>query len=279
MNYHRINTVFLTLLLSLFLPYSTAHAKSGKTFEVNTEYLNVRNAPSPTADIIGKLHKGNKIRIFQEDAGWVQTYYNGMEVWVSSQYLIPFKENNEAFFPNGLLFGYTIVIDPGHGGKDPGAIGHNGVMEKDLILETSLRIAEKIRESGGNVILTRADDSFVTLKERVQISNQNKVDAFISIHFNAYSDDYVGGINTYYYKDGYKLAKTIQKRLSEEVTLRNRGVIQDNYRVLRENKNPAILIELGFITNTSELATIQTQTYQDNVAEGITIGLIEYFME
>ncbi|WP_010097756.1 N-acetylmuramoyl-L-alanine amidase [Ornithinibacillus scapharcae] len=280
MNYLRINTLFLTFLLSFVLTDSTTNAKSGQTFEVNADYLIVRSAPSPEADIIGKLNRGSKVRIFQEDSGWVQTYFKGKAVWVSSQYLSPLqKEEQEVFFPNGLLAGYTIVIDPGHGGKDPGAIGQNGIMEKELILETSLIIAEKIRESGGNVILTRADDSFVSLKNRVLISNQHEVDAFISIHFNAYSADYVGGINTYYYKNGRRLANIVQKRLSEEVSLRNRGVIQDNYRVLRDNKHPAILIELGFITNTTELATIQSQTYQDNVARGITIGLIEYFMK
>lgn len=198
---------------------------------------------------------------------------------MSSQYLTPFQDEKEVFFPEGVLSGYTIVIDPGHGGKDPGAIGLNGIMEKDLILETSLAIAEKIEDFGGNVILTREDDRFVTLKDRILISNQNDVDAFISIHYNSYSEDYVGGINTYYYNDGRRLANVIQKRLSEEVSLRNRGVRQDSYRVLRDNRHPAILIELGFITNTTELATIQSPTYHDQVAEGITKGLMEYFLE
>lgn len=201
-----------------------------------------------------------------------------MEGWVAAKYLSPVDET-EVFFPNGLLSGYTIVIDPGHGGKDPGAIGHNGVLEKDLILVTAKKIAEKLREAGAKVILTRTDDYFVSLNDRVKISNSHDTDVFISIHFNAFSVGYVGGINTYYYRDGRGLAHKIQATLANELPLKNRGVIQHDYRVLRDNQPPAILIELGFITNTKELSTLQSTNFQDEVARSITIGLIEYFWE
>ncbi|WP_096273001.1 N-acetylmuramoyl-L-alanine amidase [Paucisalibacillus globulus] len=265
--------LFLTVTLA-----TTAHAKEDQIYKVNADWLNIRNAPSEQAEIVGKLKRGNQVKIFGENSGWVQTYYNGNAVWVASKHLEPIQEK-EVFLPDGLLAGYTIVIDPGHGGKDPGAIGHNGVLEKDLILVTSLKIAEQLTKSGAAVILTRADDSFVPLKDRVLISNKAETDAFISIHFNAFSEEYVGGINTYYYQSGQRLAKHIQHALSQEVPLRNRGVIQTNYRVLRDNKSPAILVELGFITNTTELATLQTESYQEKVARAITMGLIEYFWE
>ncbi|WP_052345764.1 N-acetylmuramoyl-L-alanine amidase [Paucisalibacillus sp. EB02] len=276
-----IKRITILAIFSLFFMITTAisaHAKTGQTYEVNTDWLNIRNGPSNHAEIVGKLKKGNQVRIFGEISGWAQTYYNGEAVWIASNHLVP-KQDKEVFLPDGLLTGYTIVIDPGHGGKDPGAIGHNGVLEKDLILVTSKKIAEQLTNSGATVILTRADDSFVPLNDRVAISNKSETDAFISIHFNAFPEDYVGGINTYYYQSGHSLAQHIQNALSQEVPLRNRGVIQSNYRVLRDNKSPAILVELGFITNTTELVTLQSESYQDKVARAITLGLIEYFWE
>ncbi|WP_051359459.1 N-acetylmuramoyl-L-alanine amidase [Paucisalibacillus globulus] len=278
MDYIKRLTSLFIFLLFLFTTTLTTHAKSGQTYEVDAEWLHIRSSPSVHAEIIGKLKKGNKVMAFGENSGWLQTYYHGGKAWVASKYLVP-DDEKEVFLTDGLLSGYTIVIDPGHGGKDPGAIGHNDVLEKDLILITSLKIAEQLVETGATVILTRVDDSFVSLNDRVLISNQADSDVFISIHFNAFPEDYVGGINTYYYQSGKGLAHNIQHALSQEVPLRNRGVIQSNYRVLRDNNSPAILIELGFITNKTELTTIQSDSYQDKVARAIANGLIEYFWE
>ncbi|WP_053074981.1 N-acetylmuramoyl-L-alanine amidase [Ornithinibacillus californiensis] len=271
-------SILTTLLFFLPIAFAAAHAKSGSTYEVNTDWLTVHNAPSNTSKIVGKLKRGNKVTIFQSKDGWFQTYVNGEKAWITSQHLIPVSEK-EAFLTEGLLSGYTIVIDPGHGGKDPGAIGQDGVLEKDLILDTSIKIAKQLEESGANVILTRADDSFVSLQDRVLVSNESEADAFISIHFNAFDADYVGGINTYYHHNGKRLAHEIQQALAEEVSLRNRGVIQSSYRVIRDNQSPAVLIELGFITNTTELVTLQSENYQDQVARAITIALITYFWD
>lgn len=278
MKYIRYFPSLIVFLLYFLLSVNTIQAKSGQTFEVNVDQLNIRAAPSSNAEVVGTLQNGNRVTIFQEDNGWFQTYFQGEKVWVASKHLRPIQEKDVRFVED-LLSGYTIIIDPGHGGKDPGAIGQNGIMEKDLILETSLKIANQLMNVGANVILTRKDDSFVSLKDRVLISNLEDADAFISIHFNSYPEDYVGGINTYYHQSGQVLANKIQHALAEEVSLRNRGVIQSNYRVLRENKHPAILVELGFITNTTELETIQSESYQDKVAWAITQGLVEYFFE
>lgn len=275
----KYNHYIVILLFFLTISGFSAHrvyAASKHTYEVNTDFLTIRRLPSEASEIVGTLRRGNKVTTFKEHNGWVQTYYNGQEAWAVANYLKPTQESN-VFLPNGLLSGYTIVIDPGHGGKDPGAIGSNGVLEKDLILATSLAIAKQLEEAGAEVILTRKDDSFLTLDERVAISNENHADAFISIHFNSYDQQYVGGINTYYHKKGKRLAYAIQRALSQEVKLRNRGVIQNDYHVLRDNHQPAILIELGFITNTKELTTLQSEGYQSNVARAILIGLIEYF--
>ncbi|MFS0673304.1 N-acetylmuramoyl-L-alanine amidase [Ornithinibacillus sp. 179-J 7C1 HS] len=274
MKYSKCLILFSTFLFLFFFSFSLqAHAE---IYEVEVDWLNMRSEPTTTASIVGRLSHGNKVSIFQKRNGWVQTYYNGEKVWVAARHLAPAHEE-KVFLAEGLLSGYTIVIDPGHGGKDPGAIGHNGVLEKNLILETSLKIAKALEDNGAKVILTRADDSFVTLSDRVFISNQNSTDAFISIHFNAFDADYVGGINTYYHMNGKRLANEIQMALSKEVPLKNRGVIQHDYRVLRDNKYPAVLLELGFITNTAELATLQTDDYKDKVARAISIALISYF--
>ncbi|GGA82852.1 N-acetylmuramoyl-L-alanine amidase [Ornithinibacillus halotolerans] len=278
MNYIKLIFCFSAFLIPIFLFYSASSAHPGQTFEVNVDWLPILKSPTDSAEIVGNLKRGDKVTAFKEQAGWLQTYYQGREVWVLSKHLLPMEEQ-ETFLIEGLLVGYTIIIDPGHGGKDPGAIGSNGVLEKDLILNSSLKIAETLRQAGANVILTREDDSFVSLKNRVLIGNKHNTSAFISIHYNAFSESYVGGFSTFYNQSGKDLAHHIQTALAAEIPLRNRGISPGSFTVLHESNFPAILLELGFITNASEVATLQTESYQEQVARAITIGLIEYFWD
>ncbi|WP_196493776.1 N-acetylmuramoyl-L-alanine amidase [Ornithinibacillus caprae] len=268
------------LLLHMFA--ITTEAKNGDTYEVIVNSLHVRDSPSTTGEIIGTLQKGNTFTKLTEKSGWYQINYNGEKAWVASNYVQPVEPlQDDIFFSSGALSDYTIVVDPGHGGKDPGAIGHNGVLEKDIILTTSKKIADYLNSTGANVILTRTNDKFVSLDKRIEISNTNKPDAFISIHYNSFSMENVGGFNTYYYSYGsdLELANSIHTSLAEEVNLRNRGVLRDDYRVLRYNNSPAVLIELGFITNSNDLLVIQTEEYQSGVAKAITNGIKKFLLE
>ncbi|MFD2043698.1 N-acetylmuramoyl-L-alanine amidase [Ornithinibacillus salinisoli] len=272
----------LSFFILLHVLAITTHAKNGETYEVTAHSLHVRNTPSLNGEILGILEKGEILTVYEERTDWLQIDFQGIKAWVASNYLSlidPIEE--EIFFPNKKLINYTIVLDPGHGGKDPGAIGHNGVLEKDIILSTTRKIAEHLRSTGANVILTRTDDYFVSLDERIEVSNINEADAFLSIHYNSFSMQSVGGFNTYYYSNetDLGLAQAIHTSLAGEIKLRNRGIIRDDYRVLRKNNSPAVLIELGFITNSNDLVVIQTEDYQNRVAKAITTGIKEYLSD
>ncbi|SET50480.1 N-acetylmuramoyl-L-alanine amidase [Oceanobacillus limi] len=275
----RIAALFIFFLMIYLLTLST-YAKNEETYEVIANTLNVRVTPSTNGEIVGALHKGEKINVIDEASGWFLTEFNGGFAWVSAAYLVP-QELQQSEVTDKVLKGFTIVIDPGHGGKDPGAIGQNGVREKDLIMSTANKLAEQLRLTGAKVILTRSEDYFVSLNKRIHISNTSNADAFVSIHFNSFSMDTVGGFNTYFhsYGDDLKLAQEIHSALDTEITLRNRGMIQDDYRVLRKNNIPAVLVELGFITNTNELQVLQTDDFQSSVAKAIKNGVQNYLLQ
>ncbi|MEB3057232.1 N-acetylmuramoyl-L-alanine amidase [Bacillus pseudomycoides] len=173
----------------------------------------------------------------------------------------------------------VIVIDPGHGGNDPGSIGPKGTKEKDITLKTAKSIQKKLEEKGMTVILTREDDTFVPLKNRVATSQNKSADLFLSIHYDGFTTNDVKGVTTYYYK-GLKeqaLAETIHEHLFKHIQAKNRGVKSGDYYVLRENQKPSILLELGYITNPEDEERMNSQQFQADVASGIVNGVIEYF--
>lgn len=325
---------------------SETDAASGKSveserlYEVNTPVVRLRNAPDKNATIITELNKGAEVTIFQESYGWGKTFYNGKEAWIAL-YLLDERyeptdgatlEVNEKADPQQItegtekeelevetgqkgedaeleeeldekeestpetrekeenqdvqgkqrgektLSGYHFVIDPGHGGHDSGAV-RSEVSEKTLTLSTGKKIEEQLRDKGASVTLTRGDDTFIPLEERVQISNSTNADAFVSLHYNTFEDQSIRGIHTYYYDgdENQKLAHTIQKSLITHTNLTDRRAKQADFEVLTDNKLPALLIELGFISNPEERKLVQTDRYQEKAAKGIVTGLEDYF--
>ncbi|CAH1222361.1 hypothetical protein PAECIP111891_05328 [Paenibacillus allorhizoplanae] len=181
---------------------------------------------------------------------------------------------------NRILAGKTIVIDAGHGGKDVGATGQTGIHEKDLTLQTALTIKQELaKKTGANIVLTREQDDFLSLEERVEIAENHAADLFISIHFDAFTTNDVAGITTYYNKTSdRKLATLIHEELFEQdLDTRDRGVAQADYHVLRENQSPSLLLELGYISNRADEQRIQSQDFQIKAATAITEGIISYF--
>jgi N-acetylmuramoyl-L-alanine amidase len=180
---------------------------------------------------------------------------------------------------NRILEGKTIVIDAGHGGKDVGATGQTGIHEKDLTLNTALNIKQELAEkTGANIVLTREQDEFLTLAERVEFAEKNAADLFISIHFDAFTSNDLAGITTYYNKPAdRKLANLIHEEIFEQdINTRDRGVAQGDYRVLRDNQSPSLLLELGYISNREDEQRMQTPDFQNKVAEAVTKGIISY---
>lgn len=172
-----------------------------------------------------------------------------------------------------------IVLDAGHGGKDPGA-NVEDIFEKDITLNIALYTQEILENSGYKVAMTRSDDTFVELTERPVIANRKNADVFVSIHCNSSEDGVGKGIETYYTEQkgesSKKLATEIQNAVINHTNAENREVRTANYTVLVRNNMPTALVEVGFLTDSEELELLQQEEYQKKVAEGIAEGIINY---
>ena len=173
-----------------------------------------------------------------------------------------------------------IMIDPGHGGKDPGAVA-NGLREKDLTLEIGLRIGELLMSRGAEVHFTRVLDEFVELSERARMANAAGVDYFLSVHINAGGGS---GFESYTYPGttGATAAyrNVIHRRVASVFTsagFSDRGQKQANLAVLRETKMPAVLLEFGFIDNPRDAAKLKDPAWLEQLAQATAAGVAEAF--
>lgn len=182
---------------------------------------------------------------------------------------------------SGTLKGVTIIVDPGHGGKDPGAIGVNGLRESFVVLDIGRRLEPKLRAAGANVIMTRSTDIFVPLEIRSFIANQSNGTSFISIHTNSFNKS-TRGTETYWNRtsssrESKELAEFIQKELVVAMQTTNRGVKEGNFHVIRETNMPSVLVEVGFIDNASDGQKLGSSTYRERAANAIFKGINEYY--
>ena len=172
----------------------------------------------------------------------------------------------------------VVIIDPGHGGKDSGAIGIGGVQEKNIILPIGKRIAEILERNGIQVIMTRDSDYFVTLPGRVTMAQQANADVFVSVHANSAGANRpeVSGLETYYYDSGLTLARVVHKKILQSLNVRDRNVRKARFYVLRKNSMPAILVETGYLTGRDDVAKLRTSAYQNQMADAIAQGILQY---
>lgn len=174
-----------------------------------------------------------------------------------------------------------IVIDPGHGGTDPGAIGSTGLQEKAVVLDISKRVATQLQAMGAEVILTRSDDTSVSLPERVRAASNARADAFISIHANASRSGGPTGTETLYANTAPMskvLAEHVQGALVSRIGQFDRGARERNdLMVIREVKCPACLVEVVFMSNLQEEMLLLDPAFRQKAAQGITAGIASYF--
>jgi len=183
--------------------------------------------------------------------------------------------------PNVPYGKYKVVIDPGHGGSDPGAVGINGLRETDIVLEVSKSVSAFLTNKGVKTILTRNFERTLDLQPRVTKANNSQANAFVSIHANATrgkrSD--VNGLETYYYSGskGYSLAKNIhQQILITSSQSPDRGVRRSRFYVIRKTSMPAALVEIGFVTGTYDAALLRQKAYRDKMSFAIAKGILNY---
>ncbi len=174
-----------------------------------------------------------------------------------------------------------IVVDPGHGGKDSGAPGIGGLLEKDVVLPISQRIATVLQQNGINAVLTRDSDYFVELQGRVDIAERSRANLFVSIHANSIDNrSDVNGLETYYYGTGYGLAQAVHSTILQNVSsIKDRGVRKARFYVLRKNPMPAILVETGYMTGREDNPRLGNRDYQNRMADAIARGIIKYLQQ
>ncbi len=183
--------------------------------------------------------------------------------------------NNLPEISNGRV---VVVLDPGHGGPDPGAVGIGGLSEIDIVDPVANRVAELLRESGVEPILTRTGNYDLDLDPRVDLANRVQANLFVSIHANAISMSRpdVNGIETYYFQSGDRLAETIHASLIDATGSNDRGVRTARFYVLRYTDMPAVLLELGFVTGDQDAPRLRNPDYQETLARSIARGILEY---
>lgn len=181
------------------------------------------------------------------------------------------------------LSGFSICIDPGHGGTDPGAVDGKSddniyTKEADLTLKAGLMLQEELIKLGARVTITRGNDTYPSLQQRCDIANNFKADIFISIHCNAAGSPSADGIETLYKTDaGKKLAQPVQEELIKSTGAKDRGtVFRNGLWVLNQTKMPSILIELGFITNVLEEAELNDTGEIKKRINAIVKGVVRY---
>jgi N-acetylmuramoyl-L-alanine amidase len=181
-------------------------------------------------------------------------------------------------YPNGRL---TVIIDPGHGGKDSGAVGIGGSLEKDVILPIGIRVAQILQQNGIQAVMTRNSDYFVTLQGRVDMATQANANVFVSIHANSAGSSRpdVNGLETYYYDSGLALAQTVHSTILQSLNVRDRGVRKARFFVLRKSSMPSILVETGYMTGQQDIVKLRSTEYQNQMADAIARGILLYLRQ
>jgi N-acetylmuramoyl-L-alanine amidase len=241
--------------------------------------LNIRSSASATSTILGKLTPGTMINITEINGFWAKIQQDGLTGYVHKSYLKLYSADTE--YP---LKGRIIVIDPGHGYKDPGA-SYDGHKEKDIVLSVGKKVAEKLKSAGAHVVMTREADTFLELPDRVKLAQNSFAELFVSIHVNSVKNNTtVNGTETYFDTstnmngaESRLLAYEIQKEIVERADMYNRGIKDSGFYVIRNNQIPAVLIELGFIPNKTDREKLISEQYQNIYAQSIYQGIKSYY--
>lgn len=191
--------------------------------------------------------------------------------------------------------GVTIVVDAGHGGIDPGKVGVNNALEKDINLAIALKLERNLKENGINVVMTRRDDNGLyketdsnkkvrDMKNRLAIIEEAKPVLAVSIHQNSYPDASVSGVQVFYYKDSVKskeAAEIMQAQLIKTLKPEKERTAKDNssYYLLKKTSVPIMIIECAFMSNPTEANLLTQEAYQERVAWGIYMGIMQYINE
>ena len=240
---------------------------------VNVDYgdiLNVRSGPSTNNSIVGSFKAGTQVSIYRYEGNWAYVSSGSITGYVNSYYLAT---------PSS---GKKIAIDAGHGGTDKGAIG-NGLLESEINLSIALKVESLLKQKGIQVVMTRNNDTFISLDGRVAKAVNANADSFVSIHTNSSTSPDPSGTETYYStaatraENSKQLATFIQNRLYPALGTKDRKVKTADFRVIYKTPLPAVLVELGFISNSSDSSKLASDYYRNKAAEAIALGIQDYY--
>ncbi|MRX71383.1 SH3 domain-containing protein [Bacillus lacus] len=265
--------------------YVSTSSSSKVQPEINTVTItgsgtNIRKGPDTSSSIAHIAAAGETFSVLGKDGDWLKVELpQGGAGFVASWVIGNSQPKETAAAKNSSpgLSSKTIVIDPGHGGRDGGAVGTRGTLEKDLTLKTAKLVYDKLKASGADVHLTRSQDTYISLPARAAASHYRNADAFISIHYDSSTDSRVHGLTTYYYSAADKpLASSIHNQLVKRTSSKSLGIRHGDFHVIRENNRPSVLLELGFLSNPNEELSIHSASYQEQVSQAIYYGLTGY---
>lgn len=225
----------------------------------------------------------------QEDGSFLLPFYAGT-AREAQMYLATLEEPSESTLTEllpikeGVLSGLTVVVDPGHGGSDPGAIGYQGTFEKDINLAISLYLGEFLSQAGAKVVFTRDTDEYVSIFRRPEIAIEANADLFVSIHANSHIErGKARGTETLYRaKDPVSeiFARTMQDEVVKAITLVDRRIWgRDDLAVFNGSNLPSIMVEVGFIDNPEEEVLLRAPGFQKVAAQGIYNGIERFYLE
>ncbi|HEY9614184.1 N-acetylmuramoyl-L-alanine amidase [Allocoleopsis sp.] len=180
--------------------------------------------------------------------------------------------------PKGRIL---VMVDPGHGGKDPGALGLGGLREVDVILPIAQQVASLLEQQGIQAVMTRTSDYFVDLAPRVVMAERMNADLFVSIHANSIGPNRpdISGLETYYYSNGQRLAQTIHSSILQNLDIKDRGIRRARFYVIRKTSMPSVLVEVGFVTGREDAAKLSTPAYRSQMAQAIARGILQYIQQ
>ncbi len=244
---------------------------------VTVDNLNIRKEANSTSTVLGKLSKGEYVQVNSINGYWAQVTFEGQTGYVHKSYL---KLLNQSGSP---LKDRIIIIDPGHGGKDPGT-SFGSISEKNITLKVGTLVKNKLEAAGAKVLMPRTGDTFPTPQDRVDFTHANYGEIFVSIHVNSAANTAAQGTETYYaktpgdmYEEDIDLATFVNNQIVNNLNMKNRKVKEEKHIVSANTNIPAILVELGFLTNSEDRAKMTDDQYVEQFAESIYKGILQYY--
>lgn len=278
-----VSTDYLTIKTETTTETPKEEVKEKAMYKVTASALNVRKDPSTGNNLIETISNGTIVEELERKGTWSYIAYGSKKGWVSNEFLAKTTVN--------AVRNKTIVLDPGHGGDDSGALGNGGYNEEHANLAIGLLTQKELEARGYTVVMVRTGDyecnkdaasTSSELQCRVDKIVQHKGDIFISIHNNS-ATPAAKGTETYYTSgtthsaESLRLANSLHKHYQPAFGSQNRNVKEAGYYVTKYATVPAVLLEVGFMSNSDDFAKLKSTTYQQKVAKGIADGVDEYF--